>query len=216
MNGVHRFRIAALIGLLGALAAAPGFAQVAEDKTMVIGLDLLGPLVGRYSGSFEHVLDDDISLFAIPTYYNAKASIFDPVPVDRTGIMGKDYDVWSVSLAAGANYFVNGVSPTGVFAGAWLSPGYAYARFAGSALDDASKPQQPVQTVLLGAGAHVGYRVLWGPVALTPRVGVSYQIAFSPITGYKMDSKTTQLKNVVANVDTGLRFPWSIEIGIAL
>lgn len=208
MNRSYRLRFAPLIGALGMLVAAPSFAQTAEDKTTVIGLNLLGPMVGLYSGSFEQVLDDDLSIFVIPAYYNVKAAIFTALPASM-GIEAKDYDVWSVSIAAGANYYVNGVSPTGVFAGAWLSPGYAFARFQDTALPKAGTKQES-GTVLLGAGAHVGYRVIWGPVALTPRVGVSYQLAFTPFSGFH-----TKMENVVANVNSGLRFPWSIELAIA-
>ena len=208
MNRSFRFRFAPLIVALGMLVAAPSFAQTAEDKTTVIGLNLLGPMVGLYSGSFEQVLDDDLSIFVIPAYYNAKFGIFNPLPPASTGIVRDDYDVWSVSIAAGANYYVNGVSPTGVFAGAWLSPGYASARFEGTASKGAKRDSG---TVLIGAGAHVGYRVIWGPVALTPRVGVSYQLAFTPFEGF-----VTKMNNVVANVNSGLRFPWSIELAIAL
>ena len=210
MNRSYRFRCAPLIVALGMLVAAPSFAQTAEDKTTVIGLNLLGPMVGLYSGSFEQVLDDDLSIFVIPAYYNAKFGIFNPLPPDSTGIQADHYDVWSVSIAAGANYYVNGVSPTGVFAGAWLSPGYASARFQESALKDPTGTKLESWTVLIGAGAHVGYRVIWGPVALTPRVGVSYQLAFTPFEGF-----VTKMNNVVANVNSGLRFPWSIELAIA-
>lgn len=208
-----------MIGLLGALAAAPGVAQMAEDKTTVIGVDLLNPLVGRYSASFEQVLDGDISLFAIPTYYNVKGAIFGGLAND-TDIKPEDYDVWSVTVAAGANYYVNGVAPTGVFAGAWLSPGYGFARYEGTAVKDGSTANTGTGTVLIGAGAHVGYRVIWGPVALTPRVGVSYQIAFSPFEGYRGHREQriaakNNLSPIVENVTSGLRFPWSIELAIA-
>lgn len=209
MNRSYRLRCAPLIGALGMLVAASGFAQTAEDKTTVIGLNLLGPMVGLYSGSFEQVLDDDLSIFVLPAYYNVKAAIFGALPA-KSAIKPDDYDVWSVSIAAGANYYVNGVSPTGVFAGAWLSPGYAYARFDRAALKDPTGEKRDSGTVLLGAGAHVGYRVIWGPVALTPRVGVSYQLAFTPFDGFHKD-----MSNIVANVNSGLRFPWSIELAIA-
>lgn len=218
MNGMHRLRVRALIGLLGALAAAPGVAQMAEDKTTVIGVDLLNPLVGRYSASFEQVLDGDISLFAIPTYYNVKGAIFGAVP-EKAMIEDTDYDVWSVTVAAGANYYVNGVAPTGVFAGAWLAPGYAYARFEDTAVKDGSPDNTGTGTVLIGAGAHVGYRVIWGPVALTPRVGVSYQIAFTSFEGYHGHNQRNpgdkNLRPIMENVASGLRFPWSIELAIA-
>ena len=134
MKGLLRFRFVPLIALLGALVAVPGMAQTAEDKTTVVGLNLLGPVVGLYSGSFEQAIDDDLSIFVIPTYFNAKAGIFDAL-ASVAAIKREDYDIWFISVAAGVNYFVNGAAPTGVFAGAWLQPGYGYARFEGSALD---------------------------------------------------------------------------------
>ena len=65
-------------------------------------------------------------------------------------------------------------------------------------------------TVTLTAGAHVGYRLIWGPVAITPRVGISYQLALSPVSGFD-----TRMRNLVDNVNTGLRFPWGVDVGIA-
>lgn len=219
MNGMHRLRARALIGLLAALAAAPGFAQMAEDKTTVIGVDLLNPFVGRFSASFEQVLDGDLTLFAIPTYYNVKAAIFSGLPA-ASEIKPDHFHVWSVTVAAGANYYVNGVAPTGVFVGAWLAPGYGYARYVESAVKvEGGKSIEGTGTVLIGAGAHVGYRVIWGPVALTPRIGVSYQIAFASFDGYRGHNERNPgdntLRPIMENVVSGLRFPWSIELAIA-
>jgi hypothetical protein len=209
MKGLLRFRFVPLIALLGAVVATPGFGQTAEDKTTVVGLNLLGPVVGLYSGSFEQAIDDDLSIFVIPTYFNAKAGIFDAL-ASVAAIKREDYDIWFISVAAGVNYFVNGAAPTGVFAGAWLQPGYGYARFEGSALDHDLGETLEGSTVILSAGAHVGYRLIWGPVAITPRVGISYQLSLDEVSGFD-----TQMRSLVANVNTGLRFPWGIEVGIA-
>ena len=65
-------------------------------------------------------------------------------------------------------------------------------------------------TVTLSAGAHVGYRLIWGPVAITPRVGISYQLALDEVSGFD-----TRMRSLVDNVNTGLRFPWGIDLGIA-
>ena len=209
MKGLLRFRFVPLIALLGALVAVPGMAQTAEDKTTVVGLNLLGPVVGLYSGSFEQAIDDDLSIFVIPTYFNAKAGIFDAL-ASVAAIKREDYDIWFISVAAGVNYFLNGAAPTGVFAGAWLQPGYGYARFAGSALDRDLGETLEGSTVILSAGAHVGYRLIWGPVAITPRVGISYQLSLDEVSGFD-----TRMRSLVANVNTGLRFPWGIDLGIA-
>ena len=210
MKGLLRFRFVPLIALLGALVAVPGMAQTAEDKTTVVGLNLLGPVVGLYSGSFEQAIDDDLSIFVIPTYFNAKAGIFDAL-ASFVDIRREDYDIWFISVAAGVNYFLNGAAPTGVFAGAWLQPGYGYARFEGSAaLDRDSGETFEGSTVTLSAGAHVGYRLIWGLVAITPRVGISYQLALDEVSGFD-----TRMRSLADNVNTGLRFPWGIDLGIA-
>jgi len=209
MTRVHRFGSVLLIALLGSVAA-PAVAQTAEDATAVVGLNLLGPAFGLYSGSFEQAIDDYLSIFLIPSYLNPKVGIFDPL-ASRRHIEPEHYDVWSLSVAAGANYFVNGLAPTGVFAGVWLQPGYGSFRFDSTALDPQGD-RQPFDgsTVILGAGAHVGYRLIWDPVSITPRVGVSYQLALNDASGFHPD-----MKNLVGSVKTGLQFPWGIEVGIA-
>ena len=209
MKGLLRFRFVPLIALLGALVAVPGMAQTAEDKTTVVGLNLLGPVVGLYSGSFEQAIDNDLSIFVIPTYFNAKAGIFDAL-ASFADIQPEDYDIWFISVAAGVNYFVNGAAPTGVFAGAWLQPGYGYARFEGSALDPDFDERFADSTVTLSAGAHVGYRLIWGPVAITPRVGISYQLSLNEVSRFD-----TRMRSLADNVRSGLRFPWGIDLGIA-
>ena len=209
MTRVHRFGSVLLIALLGSVAA-PAIAQTAEDDTAVVGFNLLGPAFGLYSGSFEQALDDYLSIFLIPSYLNPQAGIFDPL-ASRRHIEPEDYHVWSLSVAAGAHYFVNGLAPTGVFAGVWLQPGYGSFRFDATALDPKGD-RRPVDgsTVLLGAGAHVGYRLIWDPVSITPRVGVSYQLALNDASGFHPD-----MKNLAGSVKTGLQFPWGIEVGIA-
>ena len=209
MTHVHRFGFVLLIAMLG-IVAAPAIAQTVEENTTVVGLNLLGPVFGLYSGSFEQAIDDDLSIFVIPSYLNPKAGIFDAL-ASKEHIKRKHYDIWFLSVAAGANYFVNGTAPAGVFAGAWLQPGYASFRFDATALDP-SGDREPVvgSTVILSAGAHVGYRLIWDPVSITPRVGVSYQLALNDASGFHPD-----MKNLVGSVKTGPQFRWGIEVGIA-
>lgn len=206
MRIVHR--LAFVLTIVG-LVAAPGFGQTTEEQTTVVGLNLLGPVVGLYSGSFEQAIDDDLSIFVTPTYFNVKAGIFDAL-AGVAGIEPEDYDIWFISVAAGVNYFVNGMAPTGVFAGGWLQPGYGYARFEDTALDLGEEETLEGGTVTLTAGAHVGYRLIWGPVAITPHVGISYQLALSPVSGFN-----TQIRTLADYVGTGLQFPWGVDIGIA-
>ncbi len=206
MKVVHRL---AFVLTVAGLVAAPGFGQTAEDRTTVVGLNLLGPVVGLYSGSFEQAIDDELSIFVIPSYFNAKAGIFDAL-ASVGGIEREDYDIWFLAVAAGVNYFLDGTAPAGVFAGGWLQPGYGHARFEGSALGVGEHERLEGGTVTLTAGAHVGYRLIWGPVAVTPRVGISYQFALDPVSGFD-----PQIRTLADNVGTGLQFPWGVDIGIA-
>ena len=48
-----------------------------------------------------------------------------------------------------------------------------------------------VDSIVLGGGAHVGYRVLLGPVAITPRIGAAYRHVFTEAEGVSEDLKTT-------------------------
>ena len=215
MRVVHR--IAFVLTVVG-LAATPALGQTTEDQTTVVGINVLVPVVGLYSGSFEQAIDDDLSIFVRPSYFNPKIGIFDALAIHHCStppepgcIESGDWDLSMLSVAAGANYFLDSMSPTGVFAGAWLQPGYGSSSFKGTALDPKGdrKPVE-VSTVILGAGAHVGYRLIWGPVAVTPHVGISYQLALSEVSGF--DSR---MENLVNSVNSGLRFPWGINVGIA-
>ena len=216
MKRLLRFRFVPLIALLGALVAVPGMAQTAEDKTTVVGLNLLGPVVGLYSASFEQAIDNDLSIFVIPSYFNANVSIFDPLAGvngmrdESQKIVHKHLDVWSISVAAGVNYFVNGTAPVGVFAGAWLQPGYGSFRFESTALENRDGEPVVDSTVILSVGAHVGYRLIWDLVAITPRVGISYQLALNEASGFYPG-----MGSLVDSVRSGLRFPWGIDVGIA-
>ena len=214
MKVVHR--IVFVLTVVG-LGATPAFGQTTEDQTTVVGLNLLGPAMGLYSGTFEQAIDDELSIFVRPSYFNPTIGILDALathhctPPKPGCIERGDWHLWVLSVAAGANYFLDGLSPTGVFAGAWLQPGYGSSSFKETALDPKGdrKPVE-VSTVILGGGAHVGYRLIWGPVAVTPRVGISYQLALSEVSGF--DSR---MRYLVDSVNTGLRFPLGIDIGIA-
>ena len=50
-------RLAFVLTIAG-LVAAPGLGQTTEEQTTVVGLNLLGPVVGLYSGSFEQAIGD--------------------------------------------------------------------------------------------------------------------------------------------------------------
>ena len=132
------------------------------------------------------------------------------------GIEAADYDVWGIRVTAGANYFVTGTAPTGLFVGAWVRPGYSTARIEDTALAlwapglaDVDKLEG--STLLLGVGAHAGYRVPWGPVVITPRVGIGLQFPFGEISE-SIPTVRRRIPNLLAG---GVLVPWSIDLSIA-
>ena len=197
-----------LVMVLAVLIAVPGFAQEESAPDYVLGLNVLGPLLGVYSGSFEIALNDDLSLFFIPTYVNVKAGLIGSL-FEAAGVNEQDYELWGVSVAAGVNYFVTGTAPTGFFLGAWVEPGYAGGRFEGTALAS-DEDMVELSTVILSGGVHAGYRVLWGPVAITPRVGVAYSYVFTEAEGVSDD-----LETVSSGATRGFSVPWGVNLAIA-
>ena len=205
--------------LLGAACmltvATAGFAQTqaaAEEgpsATGVFGLNLFGPLVGIYSGSLEIALDEDWSLFVVPTYFNAKGSLLGAL-FEIAGVEPDDYELWSISGALGANYFLTDRAPVGLFVGGSVEPGYLYATFKNSALEDEDAEDLEVATFKIGGGVHVGYRVLLGPIAVTPRAGLAYHYLLAEADGISGD-----LDRTASAAFSGFSFGWGLDLGIA-
>ena len=208
------FRVVTLMVVVCTIAVATsGFAQTAAippgqpAKAGLIGLNLVGPIFGVYSGTLELSLDDKWSIFVVPTYFNVKASLIGAL-IESAGVDRNDYDLWSLSGMIGVNYFLTDPAPTGLFVGAWVDPGYLQGRFEDSAV--AGRDPLTVDSIVVGAGAHVGYRVLLGPVAITPRVGAAYHRVFAEAEGVSED-----LKSTVSAAFSRFSFPWGIDLSIA-
>ncbi len=111
------------------------------------------------------------------------------------GVDPADYERWSLGGAVGAHYFLAGRAPSGLFVGVSLEPGYLHARYQSSVVD----------AVQLGARGHFGYRVLWGPVAITPRLHTGYHHVFADAADIKrnisVDGPVTGL-----GIDLGIAF----------
>ena len=213
-RSIRRFRVVTLLAVACTIAVATsGFAQTATTPpgqpaaTGLIGLDLIGPIFGVYSGSLELSLDDEWSVFVVPTYFNVKASLIG-VLIESAGVDRDEYDLWSLSGKIGLNYFLTDPAPTGLFVGAWVDPGYLHGRFEGDAVPD--RDPLTVDSMVIGAGAHVGYRVLLGPLAITPRVGAAYHHVFTEAEGVSED-----LKSTVSAAFSRFSIPWGIDLTIA-
>ena len=195
--------------------ATSGIAQTqAADEgpatTGVFGLNLFGPIVGIYSGSLELALHEDWSMFVVPTYFNAKGSLLGAL-FEIKGVKEDDYELWSISGALGANYFLTDRAPVGLFVGGSVEPGYLYASFDNTALADRGRGGiGSWDTFKIGGGVHVGYRVLWGPVAITPRAGLAYHYLFAEAAGLDED-----LERTASAAFSGFSFGWGLDLGIA-
>ena len=194
--------------------ATSGIAQTqAADEdpaaTGVFGLNLFGPIVGIYSGSLELALHEDWSMFVVPTYFNAKGSLLGAL-FEIAGFEEDDYELWSISGALGANYFLTDPAPVGLFVGGSVELGYLYASFDDTALANEAAEKLVLDTFKIGGGVHVGYRVLWGPVAITPRAGLAYHYLFTEAKGLDED-----LERTASAAFSGFSFGWGLDLGIA-
>ena len=177
--------------------------------TGVFGLNLFGPIFGIYSGSLEFALHDDWSVFVVPTYFNAKGSLLGAL-FEIGGVDEEDYELWSISGALGANYFLSDRAPVGLFVGGSVEPGYLFAEFKDTALADRNAEPVSLSAFKIGGGVHAGYRVLWGPVAITPRAGLSYHYLSTEATGLDKDLERRSTAAI-----TGFSFGWGLDLGIA-
>ena len=196
-------RLAIAVNLV-ALVAARGFAHTGEESS-VLASDVVGPLFGFYSASFESALSDNLSIFGILTYENVASAL-----AVRTFPKG-DTESLAIRALAGANYYPGGTAPRGLFAGAWLMLGYGAVIDFGAALSSVDDTMSMTSALLFGAGAHAGFRGLFGPVAIAPRIGVGLQAAPRLVQGAVGD-----LGSINRFVEGGLVVMWGVDVGVTL
>lgn len=206
-----RLLVAALMLAVATAGIAQTQAGTQEDPgvTGVFGLNLFGPIVGIYSGSLELALDEDWSMFVVPTYFNAKGSLLGAL-FEVAGVEEDHYELWSITASLGANYFLTDRAPVGLFVGGSVEPGYLFAEFTDSALEEMDADPVKLDTFKIGGGVHVGYRVLWGPIAVTPRAGLSYHYLLAEAEGLDPDLERTS-----SAAFSGFSFGWGLDLGIA-
>ena len=195
--------------------ATAGFAQTSAAEegpsaTTVVGLNLFGPLVGIYSGTLEFALHEDWSVVVVPTYFNVKGGVLGAL-FGSADVPEEDYELWSISGALGANYFLTERAPAGLFVGGSVEPGYLFASFKGEAVDpEHVEDTVDVDTFKIGGAVHVGYRALLGAVAITPRAGLAYHYLFD-----EADGISDKLDRAASSAFTGFSFGWGLDLGIA-
>ena len=180
--------------MLLALVVSPAFAQF-SDRDTLIGIDVGGPVFGIYSGSFEQVLLDDVSIYVRGGYQNPEYSL-----LFRESI-NKEWDLWSVDMQIGANYYPQNLAPEGLFAGIALRPAYVWASDGGT----------EAATFTLGFMTQLGYRFVIGPVVVGPYGKVAHAWVFEPLPDFGGDDDDGTL----SGFGSGFLLSAGIDVSIA-
>ena len=167
---MQRSRLCAVALVLLAFIASPAFAQF-SDRDTLIGIDVGGPVFGIYSGSFEQVLLDDVSIYFRGGYENPEYSLWFRESINEA------WDVWSVEGQIGANYYPQNLAPEGLFVGIALRPSYV----------SASDGDNEADTFTFGFMTQLGYRFVIGSVVVGPYGRFGYAWPFNELTGLTGD-----------------------------
>ena len=177
--------------MLSAFVVSPAVAQF-EDRDTLIGIDVGGPVFGIYSGSFEQVLLDDVSIYLRGGWQNPAYSLLFQESVDAA------WDVWSIDAQIGANYYPQNLAPEGFFAGLGLRPAYA----------SVSDGETTAETFSLGFITQMGYRLVIGPVVFGPYGKMAYAWPFNEPPAFGGEE-------FLSNFGTGFLLSAGIDVSIA-
>lgn len=164
---MHRSRLCAVIVVLLTLAVSPAFAQF-PDRDTLIGIDVGGPVFGVYSGSFEQVLLDDVSIYLRGGWENPEYSL-----LFRESI-NEGWDVWSLDAQIGANYYPENLAPEGLLAGVALRSAYV----------SVNDGKTDAQTFTLGFSTQLGYRLAFGSFVVGPYAKMAFAWAFDELPDF--------------------------------
>ena len=117
---MQQSRLCTAVLVLLALAVSPAFAQF-SDRDTLIGIDVGGPVFGIYSGSFEQVLLDDVSIYVRGGYENPEYSLLYRESINEA------WELSSIGGQIGANYYPQNLAPEGLFAGVGLRAAFVQA-----------------------------------------------------------------------------------------
>lgn len=183
-------------GLLTGVSVA--FAQSDERETL-IGVNIGGPVFGVYSGTVQQLLQNDLSIFVRGGYFDPKWSVVyrDLVP--------ETWMYWTVGVEIGANYYPQNSALSGFFAGVGVAPSYLFLR------DHEGKEAAGFR---IGAVTQLGYRFVWGPIAVAPRVSMGYQWELAELEGLA-EHPDIQHEQGIEGVVSGFTLGAGLDISIA-
>ena len=201
------------LGLAVLLAgASPAVAQSDERDTLLgvarsderdtlLGVNLAGPLFGIYSGSFQQLLQNDLSIFVRGTYFDQRWNVVDLVRLPE------DWTYWSVDAEIGANYYPQDAAPSGFYAGVGFTPSYLFLR------DKPGEDGTEAAGLRLGVVTQVGYQFVWGPIALGPRASMGHQWVLADLSD--LDDENVENENGIKGVVSGFWLGVGLDLSVA-
>ena len=176
---------------------SPAFAQ-SDERDTLLGVDLAGPLFGIYSGSFQQLLQNDLSIFVRGRYFDQRWNVVDLVRLPE------DWTYWTVDAEIGANYYPQDSAPSGFYAGVGVSPSYLFLR---------DKSGNEAQGLRLGVVTQVGYQFVWGPIAVGPRAGMGHQWVLAGLSA--LEDADVENENGIKGVVSGFWLGVGLDLSVA-
>lgn len=162
---------AGMFGVCVSLVSLAGMAQdqpavEARPASSLITVNLAGPFIGIYTGSYETKISDRMSFYVSPLYMNLKMTLLG-------SLIPPNSHFWGLGAAAGLNFYF--AKP---LAGFFLGGGGSFTLF------NIGDTSSNLTLMTLGVQAQVGYRwIFWGWLAIAPQLNVSYTFALAAYEG---------------------------------
>lgn len=141
------------LGLTGAVA------QRAPGRATLISGNPFGPLYGLYAVTIERIVEPDLGVVVAPIYYNVRYSAY-------RSLLDNGTRAWHAGALAGINSYPGGRAPRGFYWGAYFRAGYME-------LEDVNGD---AGGVFVAPSAALGFRILIGRLAITPRLRIGYAL----------------------------------------
>ena len=174
---------------------SPALAQ-SDERDTLLGVNLAGPLFGVYSGSFQQLLQNDLSIFVRGTYFDQRWNVVDLVR------MPEEWTLWTVDAEIGANYYPQDIAPRGFYAGLGVAPSYLFLR---------DQDDNEAAGFRLGVVTQVGYQFVWGPIAVGPRASMGHHWVLADLAALQ----DADIENGIESIVSGFWLGVGLDLSIA-
>ena len=179
------------------VGVSPAIAQ-SDERDTLLGVNVAGPLFGVYSGSFQQLLQNDLSIFVRGTYFDQRWNAVDLVRLPE------DWTYWTADVEIGANYYPQDSAPSGFYAGVGVSPSYLFLR---------DEPGNEAAGLRLGVVTQVGYQFVWGPVAVGPRASMGHYWVLAGLSA--LEDADVQNEAGIRGVVSGFWLGVGLDLSVA-